>query len=87
MTESDNLSDFLNKHLINLRSGNLVIVSGDTLKSKYNIDTNDENCIGVLLSNAFTIDSNKNIYYSKMYKIFILDNIINIRQSDIKEKL
>ena len=87
MQESDNLSDFLNKHLINLRSGNLIIVSGSILKSKYNISTNDDYCVGILLSNAFTIDGNKNIYYTKMYKTLILDSIVNIRQSDIKEML
>ena len=81
------LSDFLNKHIISLQKGNIVIVKGTILTAKYSLSTDSDVCVGLLLSNGFTIDEDKNIFYSKMYKVFILGSIINIRQSDIQEKI
>ena len=87
LKELDSLFDFLNKHLISLKPGDMITICGDVLRTKYDVITSENFCVGLLLSSGFNIDRYKNIYYTKMYKVLILDKIILVKQSDIQEKI
>jgi len=83
--------DTFNKHLHFLKEGDLVIVDANVLK-KYNLSPASKLTIGILVSDKLNTlpgwdspEINRNIIYDKLYKVMILNKVITIGHSDIKE--
>ena len=88
-----------NPNPFTLKKGTLVAVNTGSLIAKYNVNIKQSRPkqVGILLSNAFTyedleefkdsVSRSSNIYYKKMYKIFICGIIMTIYREDIHEVL
>ena len=98
MLDKNNIWDCLNYFPINLIKGNLIKVSKRILKEKYNIQKIEDvgYSIGIILSSVKSVLSDKWIdksefpesvafYNKKMYKVFILNRIVDVYRIDIEE--
>ena len=72
-----------------LRKGNIVLIEKRVLIRKYNLDIDNYNkyhVVGLVLSDVEE-SYHDNVFYKKMYKMLILNNIVNVDRYDIKEKI
>ena len=92
-----NLFNTFNKHLHSIKLGDLVLVGSNCLLKNHNLNyKQDELVVGIIVSNAISFEEvddsghyleSPNIYYKKVYKLFIHDKIVLVKKSDILEKL
>lgn len=93
----DSLSDIFNKFPFSLQSGDLVLVDNSHIKVEHKLNTlSGKYTIGILLSDAISADEvfdidnhleSKNVYYKKVYRVFLHSKIIVVQQKFILEKV